>query len=161
MKNIGIWVAVAIGFAIYNTVTRADRDDSGAVVDAGRIDAFQMSVGDCFNDSTEMASDSEFEVSSVAGVPCSEPHDNEVYAIFDVSVDSYPEGDGMSELAFNSCLKRSEPFVGKDYQSSALDIFPMYPTLQSWKQRDDREVICAVYDMTLAKLDGSVAGSGL
>lgn len=161
MKNIGIWIAVAIGFAIYNTVTRADRDETGAVVDAGRIDAFQMKVGDCFNDSTEMTSDSAFEVSSVAGVPCAEPHDNEVYAIFDVGVDAYPEGEGMSELAFNSCLKRFEPFVGKDYQSSALDIFPMYPTLQSWKQRDDREVICAVYDMTLAKLEGSVAGSGL
>ena len=87
--------------------------------------------------------------------------DNEVYAVFDVGVDAYPEGDGMSELAFDSCLKRFEPFVGKDYQSSALDIFPMYPTMESWKQRDDREVICAVYDMTLAKLEGSVAGTGL
>jgi hypothetical protein len=161
MKNIGIWIAIAIAFAIYNTVTRADRDDSGAVVDAGRIDAFQMKIGDCFNDSTSMTSDTEFEVSSVAGVPCADPHDNEVYAIFDVGVDSYPEGDGMSELAFNSCLKRFEPFVGKDYESSSLDILPMYPTLQSWKQRDDREVICAVYDMTLAKLEGSVSGLGL
>jgi len=161
MKNFAIWIAIAIGFAIYNTVTRADRDDSGAVVDAGQIDAFQMQVGDCFDDSSSMATDSEFEVSSVAGVPCAQPHDNEVYAIFDVGVESYPEGDGMSELAFNSCLKRFEPFVGKDYQSSALDILPMYPTLQSWKQRDDREVICAVYDMTLAKLEGSVSGLAL
>ena len=120
-----------------------------------------MKVGDCFNDSTSMTADSEFEVSSVAGVPCTEPHDNEVFAIFDVSVESYPDGDGMSELAFNSCLKRFERFVGKDYQSSSLDILPMYPTLQSWKQRNDREVICAVYDMTLAKLEGGASGLGL
>ena len=57
MKNLGIWIAVVIGFAIYNTVTRADRDESGAIVDAGRIDAFAMQVGDCFNDSTEMTSE--------------------------------------------------------------------------------------------------------
>ena len=68
MKNLGIWIAVVIGFAIYNTVTRADRDESGAIVDAGRIDAFAMQVGDCFNDSTEMTSEDAFEVSSVAGV---------------------------------------------------------------------------------------------
>ena len=36
----------------------------------------------------------------------------------------------------------------------------MYPTQGSWAQ-DDREVICAVYDMNLAKLEGSVAGSSL
>jgi len=42
-----------------------------------------------------MTSEDAFEVSSVAGVPCAEPHDNEVYAVFDVSVASYPEGDGM------------------------------------------------------------------
>ena len=106
-----------------------------------------MRVGDCFNDSSSLLSDDE-EFSNVPGVPYSEPHDNEVYEIFDVNVASYPEGDGMSELAFASCEERFESFVGKDYQSSSLAIMPLYPTLDSWNRLNDREVICGVYDMS-------------
>jgi len=36
----------------------------------------------------------------------------------------------------------------------------MYPTSESWQQ-DDREVVCAVYDMDANKLVGTAAGRGL
>ena len=88
------------------------------------------------------------------------PHDNEAYAVFDVSVSSYPEGDGMSELAFESCMERFATYVGKDYESSSLDITTMFPSRQSWRE-NDREVICAVYDMNAQKLTGTTKGSAL
>jgi hypothetical protein len=47
-----------------------------------------------------------------------------------------------------------------DYESSSLDIFPLYPSFESWKQ-DDREVICAIYDMNAEKLVGSMQGAAL
>ena len=100
------------------------------------------------------------EVSDLPGVPCSEPHDNEAYAVFDVTLDSYPDVDDMSELANGSCVERFEDFVGRDYESSSLDVIAMYPTPESWSQ-NDREVVCAVYDMEAAKLTGSVQGLGL
>ena len=34
----------------------------------------------------------------------------------------------------------------------------LYPTPQSWKQGNDREVVCAVYDMEANKLVGSAKG---
>jgi len=36
----------------------------------------------------------------------------------------------------------------------------MYPTIESWQQ-NDREVVCAVYDMEENKLVGSVQGRSL
>lgn len=152
MKNWGIYIAVALGFVIYNAVTEADRDSTGAIVGGGNVDAFQIRVGDCFDDTSSLDN-----ITSLPGVPCAEPHDNEAFAVLDLTITTYPEGDAMANLAHNSCMERFESFVGKDYDSSSLDIFTMYPTTESWKQ-NDREVVCAVYDMKSTKLVGSVKG---
>lgn len=156
MKKWGVYIAAALGFAVYGAVTKVDRDESGAIVGGGTIDAFQVKVGDCFDD----ADSSGDEIDDLPGVPCAKPHDNEAYALIDLTIANYPEGDGMYELAFDSCMQQFETFVGKDYESSSLDIFTMYPSTESWKQHD-REVICAVYDVDANKLQGSVKGREL
>ncbi len=156
MKTWGLYIVVALGFVIYGAATTVDRDSSGAIVGEGNIDAFQISVGDCFDDVSSL----DDEVNSLPGVPCSEPHDNETFAVFDLTISTYPEGESMGGLAHESCLVHFESFVGKDYDSSSLDIMTLFPSTESWKQ-DDREVICAAYDMNAAKLVGSVQGRAL
>ena len=156
MKNLGFYAVVVMGYLAYGAVTNADRDGSGAIVGEGTIDAFHMQVGDCFDDS----SDFEEEVTDLPGIPCSQPHDYETYAVFDVSITSYPSEENMSELAYNSCLERFDSFVGTDYDSSILEIITLYPTTESWSQ-DDREIVCALYDMNEEKLVGSTQGLGI
>ena len=156
MKNWAVYLAAVIGFAIYGASTSADRDSSGAIVGEGSIGDFNMRVGDCFDDINSSVE----EVSSVPGVPCSQPHDYETYAIFDVDITSYPEDEGMSDLALESCMGRFESYVGKDYQSSSLDITSMYPSQQSWRE-NDREIVCAIYDMNAQKLTGTAKGRAL
>lgn len=154
MKQAGIYAIVVLGFLGYKAMTEADRDSTGAIVDAGSVDVFQIKVGDCFDDVNSE------EISSLPGVPCAEPHDNEAYASFNVTLSGYPEGDGMYEVAFESCLDQFETFVGRDYQSSTLDIYALYPTAEGWAQ-NDREVVCAVFDMEENKLVGSMRDSGI
>ena len=161
MRNLAIYGIVAAGFVGYNMMTQADRDSTGAIVSGGDVDAFTMRIGDCFDDTSSIATQDGGEVTSLPGVPCAEPHDNEVYAVIDLNVASFPQGDEMSELAFESCLERFEPFVGLEYESSTLDILTLYPTEDSWKLQNDREVVCALYDMNANKLTGSVKGSGV
>jgi hypothetical protein len=156
MKSWAIYIVAALGFGIYGVATEADRDGSGAIVGEGNVDAFQVRVGDCFDDSSTSGD----EISDLPGVPCSKPHDNEAYAVFDLSIASYPDNDSMGELAQESCLQRFDTFVGRDYESSSLDIFAIYPTTESWAQKD-REVICAIYDMEENKLVGSAQGRAL
>jgi hypothetical protein len=156
-RNWGIGIAIAAGAYLVNSFMAADRDSTGAIVGAGSVNAFQMRVGDCFDDGSTFGDD---EVDSVPGVPCSEPHDNEVYAVFDVTAQSFP-GDAMADMAHDGCVERFEAFVGKDYESSSLDIATLYPSRDSWNGQNDREVICAVYDIELAKLTGSVKGQRL
>lgn len=156
MKNLAFYAVVVLGYLGYSAYTGADRDDTGVIVGEGTIDAFNLRVGDCFNDSSGIGD----EVSDLPGVPCSEPHDYETYAVFDVALDSYPSEDAMSELAYERCLERFDGFVGLEYENSVLDIVTLYPTTESWQQ-DDREVVCALYDMNEEKLVGSTRGSAI
>ena len=161
MKKFAAYALIGLGVVGYNVATDADRDASGAIVDAGSVDAFTIRMGDCFDNTRSLASDEAGEVSSLPGVPCSEPHDNEVYAVFDVNYDSFPGDEMMSERAFDSCLERFSNFVGNAYEDSVLDITALYPSSQSWSMHGDREVVCAVYDMNGGKLTGSSKASGL
>ncbi len=72
---------------------------------------------------------------------------------------SYPQYD-IAEISEASCIDRFESYVGRDYETSALDVVTMYPTAESWAQ-NDREVVCALYDMSGEKLVGSVRDSGI
>lgn len=157
MKNWGVYILAALGFGVYGAVMEGDRDSSGTIVGQGTVDAFQVRVGDCFDDSS---SDAEGEITSLPGVPCSQEHDNETFAVIDLTIPNYPDSDTMSGLAYTSCMERFESFVGKDYESSSLEILPIYPTPESWAE-NDREVICAIYDMDESKLVGSVKGRAL
>ncbi len=156
MKNLGFYAVVVMGYLAYGAVTNADRDESGAIVGEGTIDAFKMQVGDCFDNSSSIGD----EVSDLPGIPCSQPHDYETYAVFDVSLDGYPSEESMSELAYESCVDRFDSFVGTDYESSVLEIVTLYPTNASWQQ-DDREIVCALFDMNEEKLVGSTKGRAI
>ena len=164
MANLRGWVlygTIGAGVAAYNVFTAAERDDSGAIVSGGNVDAFEIAVGDCFNDTNSSPTGAEEEISSLPAVPCAESHDNEVYAVFDLDAPDFPEGDALFDMAFQGCLDRFPAFVGRDYETSVLDIFAMYPTRESWNQLGDREVVCAVYDINFNKLTGSVRGLGI
>lgn len=156
MKNLAFYAVVVVGYLAYGAITDADRDATGAIVGEGNIDAFSLRVGDCFDN----ASGSGDEVTDLPGVPCAEPHDYETFAVFDVSLDSYPAEEAMSQLAYDRCVDRFDAFVGLDYESSVLEIVTLYPTTESWKQ-NDREVVCALYDLSEQKLVGSTKGRAI
>lgn len=137
----------------------AERNDAGAVVEAGKVDAFSLQPGDCFNDA-----DNPDEVfTSLKVVPCSDLHDNEIFATF-----NYPAGDdedfpgdaAISAFGIDACVTAFESFVGARYEDSALDFDFIVPTRESWTYDDDRELLCYLWQMDLAKLRGSMEGSG-
>ena len=161
MKRLLVYAAVGLGVVAYNVATVADRDATGAIVSSGNVDAFALRVGDCFDDTAALGSEVAGEVASLPGVPCADPHDNEVFAVFDVDFDAFPGDEAMGEAAFAQCLERFEGFVGAAYEESVLDVTALYPSDQSWNVQNDREVVCAVYDMNLNKLTGSVKDSAI
>lgn len=128
----------------------ADRGDDGQVTETANDSVFSMKVGDCLNEPQGT------EVSDVELVPCSQPHDYEVY-----DETTLPEGDYPSDLdaqAETFCVDAFKGFVGVDHSESTLDVTWFTPTEEGWKQEDDRLIQCMVFDPS-GQTTGSLSGA--
>jgi len=151
IAGIGAVVAAAFGFSM-----AAERNAAGEITSAGAVGAFEVRVGDCFNDEAFEST----EISEIPAVPCSDPHDNQVYAVFDIPGDAWPGDESVEEAAFQGCYERFAGSIGKSYEDSMIDYTAIYPSQGSWNQVDDREVLCVGYHMEYEQLTGSIIGSG-
>jgi hypothetical protein len=117
-------------------------------------DVFSLEVGDCFQDPDSTVD----EIREVEAVDCEEPHDNEVFAVFDLPDGDFPGADAISAASLDGCLERFEDFVGTPYPDSELYATWLFPTESSWGE-DDREVVCVLF-ADGEQLEGSMQGSG-
>ena len=131
------------------------RSDNGEILEGGGLGVFAMQTGDCFN-----LPDGDL-VISIEAVPCADPHDAEVYGVFDLAGTDYPGDDAINEAGDIGCYDRFRPFVGIAYEVSVLDIFSLNPREEGWNELDDREVVCSVVNYDGSELIGSQAGSGI
>ncbi len=131
------------------------RDAETGQITEGNTNAevFSIRVGDCLNTDDTMSG----EISSVPVVPCDQPHADEVFLAYDLEDAEFPGTDEVANAAYERCAMEFEAFVGIPYAESVLDVWPMYPTLNSWND-GDREVLCVVYDPA-ARTIGSLAGA--
>jgi hypothetical protein len=131
------------------------RDADGAIIEAGDISVFDLREGDCF----ENPQDASTQVATVRAVPCTEPHDNEIYLAFDLPDGDYPGVSAIDEASDPRCLAAFTSFVAVDYFESDLEFFSLTPTPESW-DADDRTVYCALHADDRSKLTGSMRGTG-
>ncbi len=125
-------------------------DDDG---EGAEVEALSLELGDCFNDPGSSS------VESVMVVACSEPHDFEVYYIFELPEGEFPGVDVVEEQWIAGCLPEFEGFVGLPFDESVLDMSAIFPTEQTWSSLDDREVLCSVTAVDGAPRTGSAKGS--
>lgn len=145
--------AILFGFVVSACATEPARNDAGEIQEEGELSVFSFRIGDCFND----PSDDVDEVSDVSAVPCTGPHDNEVFHLYDLPDGSFPSSSTVEATIEVECLPAFEDYVGISYQISELFLYPITPTEASWDQ-SDREVVCALYAEE-QQLDGSMKGS--
>jgi hypothetical protein len=127
----------------------AERNGSGAIVSGGDLSAFSFRPGDCWDDPPL-----DQVVDSVAAVPCTQPHDAEVYAVYDLDLPVFPGDDEVGTAAESGCIGRFAEFAGVEYAASRLEVVYLNPTQESWDEEDDRSVVCSVSDP-----DGPTSGS--
>lgn len=138
-----------------------ERDSDGAIAEEGDVNAFSLEVGDCFDDPDGVDLGTQTTVFELPAVPCSQPHDNEVFALIALEGDDdeYPGTEEVQTLGFERCYDEFEAYVGAPYEESALEFDPyLFPTAQTWAA-GDREIVCAVYNPDLSPLTGSTRDS--
>jgi len=117
-----------------------------------------LDVGDCFDDTID--ADGEYVYTGVPlSVPCDEPHDNEVYAVFQMAEGEYPGSDAFGEQGEELCDEAFTDFVGVDWSVSPLSYLWIWPEEDEW-DAGGHEVVCAVY-LPDHKIRGTMEDSGM
>lgn len=118
----------------------AERQD-GAIVAPGALDVFGVRVGDCLD--LDVTDATAAQVTDLAAVPCSQPHRHEVFHVGEVTgFDVYPGPSELSSASDGMCLGAFEDYVGVPYLDSDVQFTYLYPSLASWQDEEDREVVC-------------------
>lgn len=126
---------------------------------------FDVAVGECFRAPQDIT----VELTDLAKVPCTEPHEQEAYALVqyvDASATaratgraSFPGTEALTAFAQGACAEEFEEYVGVDYRDSRLWFTYLLPSARGWEQNADRTTLCFV-TTTGEQLTRSVAGTG-
>lgn len=127
------------------------RDENGNVVEAGEIDVFSLTVGDCFSNLPAG--------STVNAQPCAEEHLYEIYHVFDVDLAEFDEA-AIDAAASEGCVAAFDGYMGVSFDASYYTYDGLQPSAGSWAA-DDREVICLATPRNSTATAGTAKGAGL
>ena len=117
----------------------AERDGSGAVTAADEVSVEKLRVGDCLETPADGV------VVDLKAIPCSEPHDGEVYHSFELPDGDFPGETQVQQLGETGCVEQFTAFVGTSFEESELGLLPLTPVAEGWEQ-GDQGVLCIVQD---------------
>ncbi len=102
------------------------------------------------------------EVTGIPTVPCTEQHSHELYAVVPYDGgDVFPGLAALDSFAERVCVAQFEPYVGVSVFDSTLTFSWLVPTLASWNNNDDRDILCVVGPFDGSSLSVSVRESRL
>lgn len=138
----------------------ARRGPDGRIVEAGDLSVFELLPGDCTSPPDRPST----ALTAVRVVPCDEPHTQEVYAVIEYApleegADDFPGDDAMEAFAQAACLEPFADYVDVDYVDSSLFITYLLPTVRSWTEERDRDIVC-IAQTTGEQLTRTIEGSG-
>ena len=117
---------------------------------------YGLAVGECIDDS-EL--EHYFAGDDYTATSCDGPHDNEVYYLHEYLPGPFPGEDAVSEELEDVCRGEFEAYVARDYESSSLVIYRLWPGPDLWES-GGRIGECLLYDSDLEPLTGSAYQSG-
>lgn len=150
-------VAIFAVFGVVNQVQSANRDGDGVIVEAGDMQLKDLRVGDCWVEEPANVETEEL-IGEVHAVPCSSLHTFEVFAVVELSGDTFHSDDWVTAGAARECEGRFETFIGVPAPDSSLDFYFTSPTEEAWTQQNYRSAVCAVGNRDLSDSAGSMRG---
>jgi Septum formation len=101
------------------------------------------------------------EVKELPIIDCAQPHTHEIFATLLSTESVYPGVEALGSFAQVKCLSAFEDFVGISAFDSSLSYTWLVPSLQSWNDKDDREVLCVLARRDGSPLVGTMRGTGV
>jgi hypothetical protein len=137
-----LWVVI-IGLGIAGAVLAAKPGLIGDIKKEEPVRVYALVKGDCFENPAAGQS-----LLNVTGVPCSKPHDAQVFALFKLTGASsaYPGGGQIAKLAQAGCKARDGNLNSNDVTSS-MKLGWLFPVKLAW-QAGHRTVSCFILNPT-------------
>jgi hypothetical protein len=149
-----IVIVLVAGGALVGWYFNAARSSSGEIDKAGDLHATDLRVGDCF-DLKDANVDA---INDVRAVPCTTQHTYELFFLGKMPDGDYPTDDAFDAWTTTNCAPAFTSYVGRPYEQSALEVYFLVPSKDSWGS-GDRTVQCAVYPRNNAHPTTSLKGS--
>lgn len=100
---------------------------------SGNVSVTRLNAGDCVNGLKDGSS-----VEAVPKVPCAQPHEGEVFAVYDLASGAWPGEDAVAKQAEQGCQDRFDKYTSST--DSTIQLFYLQPLKDSWSV--DRSVTC-------------------
>lgn len=141
------WVAGAVAVVAIHAAGAAHRSAiTGQITGNGSVGVFSLRVGDCFqNPSGSQAAVAG--VTEVPAVPCTIPHNAQVFAQLQATGTSYPGHDSLLGQASRGCRAQIAASLDKSKITSTMRLRFLFPLSQSWAD-GRRTITCLVVDPT-------------
>ncbi len=141
----GLWLVI-VAVVIAGVVTsQVHRSAGGKITGSGHTDILSLRVGDCFQNPT--VGSATVRVGQVTAVPCTTPHNAQVFAQFTATDASYPGAQALSTEAEQGCRTRIATSLDKSKITSTMALHFVYPQPQAWAN-GQRTLKCLVVDST-------------
>jgi Septum formation/Domain of unknown function (DUF4190) len=134
-----VWVGVFVAASLASNSTATRQSATGKITHRGDLGVFALATGDCFDNPTDTQ-----DIESVTAIPCTQPHDSQVFAKFDLSGDddAYPAPDALNKLADTGCNSRTGS-IDKPKTTAAMTIRVLFPEQDAWAN-GQRTVSCLI-----------------
>jgi hypothetical protein len=147
----GLWLA---GFVVAGVIGAfASSGNSGTPIastsDSADVKVQQLAPGQCLNGLEESST-----IRNLPVVPCTQPHEGEVFAVFELPDGDYPGDQDVAKKAEDGCVDRLETHAPKAADDPNLEIYFLHPTRSSWRL-GDQGVTCVAMSGT-GKVTGSI-----
>jgi hypothetical protein len=138
-----VWVAVLVAVSVTSNNTATRQSSTGQITHSGGLDVFALATGDCFDNPKDTQ-----DIESVTAIPCTQAHDSQVFAKFDLSGDddSYPASDALNKMADAGCNSRTAG-IDKSKTTANMTIRVLFPEQDAWAD-GQRTVSCLIVNPT-------------
>jgi hypothetical protein len=144
-------IAVAAAAAVVTAVLLAHRPQQArAAAHPLRATVFGLRPGQCFNSLPNG-------IAGAHAVPCTRPHDGEIYGAFRVAGHEWPGSAALASRARLGCQARLTGYLNPQLDTSGMAESYAYPNQGAWAA-GQHSVICEIRG-TQGKLTGSVRAS--
>jgi hypothetical protein len=147
----GVWFLVIVSIAVIAALNSGTdpSNPTASTAAGGDVKVQQLKTGQCLNGLEESSA-----IRNLPVVPCAQPHEGEVFAVFELADGDYPGDQAVAKLAEDGCVDRLETSAPKAADNPDLEIYFLHPTRSSWRL-GDQGVTCVAMSST-GKVTGSI-----